>query len=182
MSEMVPIERVESKIYLIRGQKVILDNDLANLYGVETKYLKRQVKRNMQRFPQDFMFQLTIEEECLRCQNVTSKTPGRGGSRYLPYAFTEQGIAMLSSVLNSEQAIQVNILIMRAFVRLRQTLALNKELAEKVGVLEARVGDHDETISQIIDEIDKILDTPIVEAIGFNVSREEEDDGEHGSA
>ena len=113
---------IEKKIFLIRGLNVMLDKDLAELYGVETKYLIRQVRRNIERFPEDFMFQLT-KEEFLRCQNVTSSW---GGRRYLPYVFTEQGVAMLSSVLNSERAIQVNIGIMRVFVNIRNLVSTNK--------------------------------------------------------
>jgi hypothetical protein len=119
------IERIEKAIYLIRGEKVMLDRDLAFLYGVETKVLNRAVKRNLQRFPSDFMFQLTaVEADLLRCQIGTSKK-GRGGRRYLAYVFTEQGVAMLSTVLNSERAVLVNIEIMRAFVKLRQMLTSN---------------------------------------------------------
>jgi len=153
MNKMMAIEGIESKIYEIRGQKVMLDYDLANLYGVETKYLKRQVKRNTSRFPGDFMFQL-VKEENLKCQNVTSSY---GGRRYLSYAFTEQGIAMLSSILNSERAVQVNIQIMRAFVRFRQTLALHKELADKFKELESRVDGHDTAILQVVAEIKRIV-------------------------
>jgi len=119
MSGLIPAEGIEGIIYLIRERKVILDFDLAGLYGVETKYLKRQVKRNIKRFPTDFMFQLTKKEH-LRRQNVTSSY---GGRRYLPFAFTEQGIAMLSSVLNSERAIQVNIQVMRTFTRRGKNLS-----------------------------------------------------------
>src|SRR5215208_5210566 len=127
----VSVQLIERRIYLIRGQKVMMDFDLAELYGVPTKRLNEQASRNKKRFPEDFMFQLTKEEaEALRSQSATSKT-GRGGRRYLPYAFTEQGVAMLSSVLNSEQAIEVNIAIMRAFVRLRQLLETNEELNRK---------------------------------------------------
>jgi len=177
----MPIERVESKIYLLRGLKVMLDHDLATLYMVETRHLKRQVRRNIKRFPDDFMFILSEKEIAeLVCQFGTPYRSSLGGAK--PFAFTEQGIAMLSGILNSDRAIQVNIMIMRAFVRLRQTLALNNELAEKVGVLEARVGDHDETISQIIDEINKILDPPIVEAIGFEVGKRETVVPQHGGA
>ena len=116
------LQLIQSKIYEIRGQKVMLDRDLAELYGIETKVLKQAVKRNLKRFPSDFMFELTQDEfECLRSQFVTSK--GRGGTRYMPFAFTEQGVAMLSSVLNSEVAIEINIYIMRAFVAIRQMIA-----------------------------------------------------------
>src|SRR6266849_10784845 len=122
--ELIPSERIEKAILLIRGQKVMLDSDLAELYGVATKRLNEQVRRNRARFPKDFMFQLTGKEaESLRSQNATLKK-GRGRHRkYAPYAFTEQGVAMLSSVLNSERAIEVNIAIMRAFVRLREILS-----------------------------------------------------------
>ena len=137
---LVPVDQIERAILLIRGQKVLLDEDLAELYGVETKNLVRAVKRNLDRFPEDFMFPLTPEEyESLRCQNGTSKTPGRGGRRYLPYAFTEQGVAMLSSVLRSPRAVQVNIEIMRAFVRLRQFLASHEELARKVADMDQQL-------------------------------------------
>jgi len=124
---------------LIRGQKVMVDADLAQLYGVETKALNRAVKRNIGRFPSDFMFQLTPgEAECLRCQVGTLKA-GRGQHRkYRPYAFTEQGVAMLSSVLHSERAVRVNIEIMRAFVQLRQLLSSHADLARKLEALEAK--------------------------------------------
>src|SRR5438445_3451804 len=129
---LVPVERIEHAIVLIRGQKVMLDRDLATLYGVETKNLNKAVRRNFDRFPSDFMFQLTAEEaQNLRFQIGTSSS-GYGGRRYLPCAFTEQGVAMLSSVLRSKQAVQVNVAIMHAFVRLRETLSLHKELARKL--------------------------------------------------
>jgi phage regulator Rha-like protein len=127
-SLIIPEEVVMNQIYYIRDQKVMLDRDLAELYGVETKVLKQAVKRNIDRFPQDFMFELTKQEfEILRSQFVTSKD-GRGGTRYLPMAFTEQGVAMLSSVLNSDRAIKVNIQIIRVFTKLRQVLADNTDL------------------------------------------------------
>ena len=127
MKDLIPQEIIERKIYLVRGRKVILDSELAKLYGVPTKRLKEQVKRNIKRFPEDFMLELTMEEfEILRSQFATSRW---GGERYLPYAFTEQGVAMLSSVLNSERAIEVNIAIMRAFVRLREIVLTHKDLA-----------------------------------------------------
>ncbi|HLG41470.1 MAG TPA: ORF6N domain-containing protein [Chitinophagaceae bacterium] len=128
----IPDELVMSKIYLIRGQKVMLDSDLAELYGTETKVLNQSVKRNIDRFPGDFMFELTREEfEFLRSQIVTSKT-GRGGARYLPMAFTEQGVAMLSSVLNSETAIRVNIQIIRIFTRMREMLLTHKDILQQL--------------------------------------------------
>lgn len=136
--DLISVEKVERKIFLIRGQKVMLDSDLAELYEVETKILIQAVKRNIQRFPVDFMFQLENQELMrLRSQFVTSNK-GRGGRRYLPYTFTEQGIAMLSSVLNSERAIQVNIEIMRAFVKLKRILSSHKELAKKLESLEKK--------------------------------------------
>ena len=129
---LIPIERIEKLIYLIHGHKVMLDTDLAELYDVETRILVRNVKRNIDRFPKDFMFQLTKkEDESLRSQIGISKQ-GRGGRRYAPYVFTEQGVAMLSSVLNSKRAIQVNVEIMRAFVRMRQLLASHKGLMQKI--------------------------------------------------
>jgi len=127
---LIPAQIIEHRIYFIRNHKVMLDLDLAVLYGVETRVLNQAVKRNWERFPDDFMFQLTQKEaQNLRSQIVISK---RGGRRYLPYAFTEQGVAMLSSVLRSKRAIRVNIAIMRTFVRLRQILATRKELAQKL--------------------------------------------------
>ena len=137
--QIVPLEVIERRIYLIRERKVMLDNDLAELYQVETFNLNKAVKRNLDRFPQDFMFQLTKEEaNVLRFQIGMSKPRGRGGRRYLPYAFTEQGVAMLSSVLNSSRAVQVNIAIMRTFARLRYILATHKDLAAKLEAMEAK--------------------------------------------
>ena len=138
------LERVESRILFVRGHKVMLDADLAALYGVEVKALNQAVKRNLDRFPPDFMFELVREEvAALRSQSVTSnenasEKAGRGGRRYLPHVFTEQGVAMLSSVLRSRRAILVNVEIMRAFVRLRQMLASNAELARKLDELERK--------------------------------------------
>jgi hypothetical protein len=135
----IAVERIERAILVLRGHKILLDSDLAALYEVPTKVLLQAVKRNLERFPQDFMFQLDAEEfQRLRSQFVTSNAPGRGGRRYAPYAFTEQGVAMLSTVLNSPRAIAVNIEIMRAFVRLRLILASNKELARRLAALEAK--------------------------------------------
>lgn len=142
-------EHLEDRIYIIRGQKVMLDADLANLYGVLTKNLNKAVQRNRDRFPEDFMFRLTANEtESLRFQLGTSKN--RGGRRYLPYAFTEQGVAMLSSVLRSKQAVQVNIAIMRAFVLLRSILAMNKALAKKIAAMEQKYDSKFEVITELI--------------------------------
>jgi hypothetical protein len=165
-THLTPSEKIEKAIYLIRGEKVMLDHDLALLYGVETKVLNRAVKRNLQRFPLDFMFQLTPEEaDVLRCQIGTSKK-GRGGRRYLPYVFTEQGVAMLSTVLNSERAILVNIEIMRAFVKLRQILASNGELSLRLDELESK---YDKQFRVVFDAIRQLMATPIRDRkeIGF---------------
>ena len=150
-------ERIERLVLLIRGHKVMLDSDLAELYGVTTKRLNEQVRRNLSRFPEDFMFQLTeLETQLLRSQIATSKE-GRGGRRYLPYAFTEQGVAMLSSVLNSERAIKVNIEIMRAFVRLRRILASNADLARKLDALEKK---YDAQFRVVFDAIRELMKPP----------------------
>ena len=151
----IPIEQIESKIFLVRNQKVMLDADLADLYNVPTRRLNEQVKRNIDRFPEDFMFQLSKPEyESLRSQIAISK---RGGRRYLPYAFTEQGVAMLSSVLNSEKAIEVNIRIMRIFSRLRQMVISNKEFELKLVKLERKLKDHDENIQTIFEAIRQMM-------------------------
>ena len=157
----VPVEWIEKKIYLIRGHKVMLDSDLAELYGVSVKVLNQAVKRNISRFPEDFMFQLTKEEyDSLRSQIVTLKT-GRGKHRkYLPYVFTEQGVAMLSSVLRSERAIQVNIAIMRVFVKLRQIFSTHKEIAYKLTELERKVEKHDKEIKAIFDANRRLMIPP----------------------
>ena len=160
MPNLIPQERIEKKIYLIRGLKVMLDRDLAELYGVETSQLKRQVKRNIERFPEDFMFQLTKEEFTnLRCQFGTSSW---GGVRYYSYAFTEQGVAMLSSILNSKRAIQVNIGIMRVFVNIRKLVSSNKEVIYKLNQLEEKVEKHDEKIRTIFEVIHKSSDTKLL--------------------
>jgi len=153
--EIIPIERVVQSIRWFRGQKVLLDSDLAALYGVTTGNLNKAVKRNAGRFPTDFMFQLDAEEVAnLKFQFGISSW---GGRRRLPYAFTEQGVAMLSSVLNSERAVKVNIAIMRAFVQLRETLDTNRELARKFSELEQRVGKHDHEIAAILEAIRQLM-------------------------
>ncbi|MBI3753408.1 MAG: ORF6N domain-containing protein [Deltaproteobacteria bacterium] len=158
MKELIPVELIERKIYLIRGQKVMLDSDLAELYGVATKVLLQAVKRNLKRFPSDFMFQLNYQQvAALRSQIVTLKK-GRGQHRkYPPYVFTEQGVAMLSSVLNSERAIEVNIHIMRAFVKLREMIASNKELAKKLNELEKK---YDTQFRVVFDAIRQLMTPP----------------------
>ena len=148
---------VGKAIVELREERVILDRDLAALYQVEVKALNQAVKRNRERFPPDFMFELTAEEtRALRSQFVTSK-PGRGGRRYAPYAFTEQGVAMLSSVLRSDRAVQVNVEIMRAFVRLRRFLQTNVELARKLAALEKR---YDARFRVVFDAIRELMDPP----------------------
>lgn len=154
--EEISVEVVASKILLVRGKKVMLDSDLAKLYGVETKNLNLQVKRNIKRFPEDFMFKLS-KDESLRLQNATSK---RGGRRYLPYVFTQEGVAMLSSVLSSERAVQVNIAIMRAFVKLREILLTHKELAQKIEELEHKYQLHETDIQKIFEVIIKLIEPP----------------------
>ncbi len=164
--KIVPTDKIESQIFIIRGHRVMLDSDLATLYGVSTKVLIQAVKRNIKRFPSDFMYQLTRQEVAnLKSQFVTSRW---GGRRYFPYAFTEQGVAMLSSVLKSERAIQVNIAIMRAFVRLRQILSTHKELAQKLVELEDKVSKHDKEIQAIFEVIRRLM-APPTHAIGFHI-------------
>ena len=167
--EVIPIERIARAILVIRREKVMLDSDLAALYGVTTGNLNKAVKRNAERFPTDFMFQLDAEEVAnLKFQFGISSW---GGRRRLPYAFTEQGVAMLSSVLNSERAVKVNIAIMRAFVKLRETLDTNRELARKFAELERRVGKHDEEIAAILEAIRQLMAPPQKprREIGFHV-------------
>lgn len=167
--ELIPIERIESKILFLRGQKVMLDRDLAELYGVPTKALKQAVNRNAARFPDDFMFVLDKQEfATLRSQFVTSKNETRGGSRRPPIAFTEQGVAMLSGVLNSERAIQVNIAIIRAFVRLRQLLASHEDLARKLAEQEKK---YDAQFRVVFDALRELMEPPAPpkKEIGFHV-------------
>ncbi len=163
------ITKVEVLIHVVRGHRVMLDSDLAAIYGVMTMRLNEQVRRNMSRFPADFMFQLSAEEnERLISQIATSKI-GRGGRRKLPLVFTQEGVAMLSSVLHSPRAIQANIAIMRGFVRLREALSLHKELAVKLNVLEGRVTKHDENLEAVFGAIRKLMEPPISpkKRIGF---------------
>lgn len=167
-NNIIPVERIENIILFMRGQKVILDRDLAKLYGVTTGNLNKAVKRNLDRFPRDFMFQLTQEEHnSLRFQfGIIEK--GRH-SKYLPYAFTEQGVAMLSGILNSPRAVQVNIEIMRAFVRLRQMLLTHAELARKMELLEKKYDSQFKVVFEAIRELMKPPKTPCVpnKKIGF---------------
>ena len=160
--QLIATDAIEQKILVIRGQKVMLDADLAELYGVETKSLNRAVKRNLQRFPTDFMFQLTNEEVSdLRYQSGTSNNKGRGGRRYLPYVFTEHGVAMLSSVLSSDRAVEINISIMRCFALYRRS-AITKELLERelTRVIDV-LTDHDEKIKALFMLVDELSQTPV---------------------
>ncbi|MBE0427399.1 MAG: ORF6N domain-containing protein [Nitrospirae bacterium] len=170
MKALIRVELIERKILLIRGEKVMLDSDLAELYGVEVKHLKRQVRRNIDRFPADFMIQLVKEEyESLRRHSGTLK---RGEhSKYLPYAFTEQGVAMLSSILDSERAVKVNIEIMRAFVRLRQMLASNAELSRKLDALEKK---YDAQFKVVFDAIRELMKPPEKPKRKIGLKREKE--------
>ena len=167
MREIIPIERIAQKIYLIRGQKVMLDSDLAELYGVSTFRLNEQVKRNINRFPNDFMFQLTNEEYHFLTSQIAISKKGRGGRRYIPYVFTEQGVAMLSSVLHSERAVQINILIMRAFVKIRELLATHKQIAERVEKLEKKLLEHDKHLITIYQLLIKPKEPQKPKQIGF---------------
>ena len=168
--DIIPTQRVAQAIRFVREERGLLDFDLARLYGVTTGNLNKAVRRNHDRFPADFMFQLTAEEtKSLIFQIGISK--GQGGRRHFPYAFTEQGLAMLSSVLNSERAVKVNIAIIRAFVKLRQALETNRELAHKFSELEKRVGKYDEEIGAILEAIRQLMalsEKPRRE-IGFHV-------------
>src|ERR1700757_1954117 len=160
---------VESKILVLRGQKIILDNDLAQLYEVPVKRLNEQVKRNQHRFPGDFMFQLTPDEmDSLRSQSATSK---RGARRYLPYAFTEHGAIMAATVLNSERAVEMSVFVVRAFVRLREMLAANQQLAGKIDELERRLDTHDASIQELIEAIRELMapDPASGRRIGFDL-------------
>lgn len=176
----VPPALISQKIFFVRGARVMLDADLARLYGVATKNLNKAVKRNTSRFPSDFMFQLSAKElHSLGFQSGTSK-PGRGGRRYVPYAFTEQGVAMLSSVLRSSRAVQVNVAIMRTFVRLREMLTTHEELRRKIDAMEKR---YDARFRTVFETIRQMLETPIPakKPIGFH-ARLEYSRKSHGSA
>ena len=171
MNELIPQEVVEKRIYLNRHQKVMIDRDLAELYGVETKFLNRAVKRNIDRFPEDFMFQLSKEEydQLLRCQIGTLK---RGQHRkYLPYVFTENGVAMLSSVLNSRRAIHVNIQIMRTFTKLRELMATHKDLKRKIEQMEKK---YDEQFYVVFEAIKQLLESPRKHKRKIGFKREKE--------
>ena len=156
--QLIPVEFIERKIYLIRGCKVMLDSDLAELYQVPTKRLNEAVRRNLRRFPADFMFQLSEEELGNLRSQIAASSSGHGGRRNAPYAFTEHGVAMLSSVLTSERAVELNILIIRAFVRLREYLATHKDLARKLEDVERTQHEHGAHIEQIYGYIQRLIE------------------------
>lgn len=167
MNQEVVLSKIEKMIYIMRGQKVMLDRDLAKLYGVETRRLNEQVKRNLERFPDDFMFKLNQEE----FNALSAGDNNYGGQRYLPYVFTENGVAMLSSVLNSKQAIQMNISIMRIFTRLRSFLLLEQNLNERIGQLEKNTTEIFQVVFQRLDGIEEVISpklSPNRRKIGLN--------------
>lgn len=166
----VPAEQIESRILFIRSHKVILDSDLAELYGVATKRLNEQVKRNKERFPSDFMFQLTARETLTLRSQIATSNRGRGGRRYQPYAFTEHGAIMAASVLNSHRAIEVSVYVVRAFVKLREILRTHKELGQKLSQLEKRIEGHNEEIIALFEAIRLLMEPPekTSKRIGFH--------------
>ncbi len=159
MKSVIPQETIEQKIFLIRRHKIMIDRDLARLYGVETKYLNRQVRRNIGRFPEEFMFKLTREEKD-ELVTICHRLKTMKHSSTLPYAFTEHGVAMLASVLKSEKAVKISIVIIKAFVRLRQILSTHKELAHKLSQLERKIEKHDVEIKAIFDAIRELMTPP----------------------
>lgn len=178
--QVIATPTIEKRIFIVRERQVMLDEDLADLYGVETRVLVQQVKRNEKRFPADFMFQLTkVEAEALRSQFVTSNE-GRGGRRYAPYVFTEQGVAMLSGVLRSDRAIAVNIEIMRAFVELRLVAGSFQELQTRLDQMEldigARLSEHDEQLRQIFEALRQLIAPPPLakRPVGFRLREDNE--------
>jgi ORF6N domain-containing protein len=178
-SRIASVKEIEQAIHYIRGQRVMLDSDLAIQYGVTTKQLNQQVARNQERFPEDFPYQLTSQEfTSLKSQFVTSKPKGRGGRRYPPLVFTEQGVAMLSSVLKSPMAVRVNIEIMRAFVRMRQLIATPGELVEQLTKLKETVQLHDGQIKAIAQVLQQMMEKPATpqRRIGFHAANESKED------
>ena len=172
---LVPVESIASRIFLVRGQKVMLDSDLAELYGVETRSLLQAVRRNSNRFPADFVFQVNEDEwKSLRSQIVTSK--GRGGRRYLPFVFTEHGAIMAATVLNSPLAVEMSVFVVRAFVKLREMLSTHKELSRKIEELEQKFGVHDEAIIglfEAIRQLSQLMEPPAEKRkqIGFKTDK-----------
>ena len=170
---MTQVEGVDSQIHLIRGQRVMLDSDLAAIYGVPTMRLNEQFKRNRQRFPADFAFQLTADENAALISQFAISKKGRGGRRKLPWVFTEHGAIMLAAHLNSERAIEMSVFVVRAFVQMREVLMGNRQLAAKLAELEKRVGGHDGVIADLITAIRKLIEAPADEKskreIGFHM-------------
>jgi len=173
--ELIAPPAIEKRIFVVRERQVMLDEDLADLYGVETKRLIEQVKRNLDRFPEDFMFQLRKDEAAALRSQIATSNAGRGGRRYAPYVFTEQGVAMLSSVLRSKTAVAVNIEIMRAFVELRRVAGSFRELQERLDQMEldigARLSEHDEQLRQIFEALRRLIapPPPAKRPVGFRV-------------
>lgn len=165
----VSVAALAQRIHLVRGHRVMLDADLATLYGVTTKRLNEQIKRNRDRFPADFMFQLTASEETALRSQIATSNASRGGRRYSPYAFTEHGAIMAATVLNSPSAVQMSIFVVRAFVQLRDLLSANKALATKLSELERKLSGHDNAIAEIIEAIRKLMTQPVPQkrGIGF---------------
>src|SRR5246127_873777 len=172
---MVVATKVDSKIFVLRGQRVILDRDLAELYGVEVRHLNQQAKRNARRFPPAFRFQLSAHElKLLRSQNVIS-SEGHGGARYLPYAFTEHGAIMAATVLNSERAVEMSVFVVLAFVRMRRAIAGNRNVLTKLGELERRLEGHDAEIHALMEAIRELMapEEPNRRRIGFETPADE---------
>ena len=172
MKQIIPAEIIEQRIFVIRGQKVMIDRDLAELYDVETKNLNRQVKRNIERFPSEFMFQLNTKEKNELVANW-HRFDSLKHSVTMPFVFTEHGVAMLSSVLNSERAVKMSIQIIKAFVKLREFITTHKELAEQLKSLEQKVGKHDEAIQAIFEAIRELMQPPNPprKRIGFHIEK-----------
>jgi ORF6N domain len=179
----VPVERIARSILVVRGHKVLLDEDLAALYGVQTRRLNEQVRRNLERFPEDFMFQLTDAEYAALISQIATSKPGRGGRRKLPLAFTEHGAIMAASVLNTARAIEVSVYVVRAFVKLRELLVSHKELAKRLDELEARIEQrlttHDQAIAGILEAIRELMRPPETKKrpIGFVAPQEKKPGG-----
>lgn len=172
----MPVAGVDSKIHLVRGRRVMLDSDLAVIYGVPTMRLNEQFKRNRHRFPEDFAFQLTTGEWAALISQIAISKTGRGGRRKLPWVFTEHGAIMLAGLLNSPRAVEMSVFVVRAFVQMRETLLGNRQLAAKLEELERRIGGHDETLASLIDAIRPLLEPPAVDEskreIGFHIREE----------
>lgn len=174
VSVLIAPESIAQRILLIRGHKVMLDADLAELYEVPTKRFNEQVKRNIERFPADFMFQLTDDEHAALRSQIATSSSAHGGRRYAPYAFTEHGAIMAATVLNSPKAVEMSVFVVRAFVQLREMLSTHKELAAKLEALERKIGSHDQAIAGLIDAIRQLMTQPKTKSrpIGFTTKVE----------